>query len=147
MALTDKQRRFVDEYLVDLNATQAAIRTGYSEKTAYSQGQRLLKNVEVAKLLSERAANNSEKLDLSAERVLRGLFEEATRLGEGSSHGARVSAWGLLGKYHSLFTDKIEANVIADVTVTDARSRLESLITRQAAAGSGEAGAGKPERK
>jgi phage terminase small subunit len=141
MSLTDKQRRFVEEYLVDLNATQAAIRAGYSEKTAYSQGQRLLKNVEVAKLLSDRAANTSEKLDLSAERVLRGLFEEATRTGEGSSHGARVSAWGLLGKYHSLFTDKIEANVTADVTVNDARGQLESLIARQLAAGDKKPGA------
>lgn len=141
MALTNKQQRFVAEYLVDLNATQAAIRAGYSQKTAYSQGQRLLKNVEVAKAVSQHAANTSEKLDLSAERVLRGLFEEATRTGEGSSHGARVSAWGLLGKYHSLFTDKIEANVSADVTVTDARGQLESLIARQLAAGGQKPGA------
>lgn len=141
MALTDKQQRFVAEYLVDLNATQAAIRAGYSERTAYSQGQRLLKNVEVAKVLSDRAANTSERLDLSAERVLRGLFEEATRTGEGSSHGARVSAWGLLGKYHSLFTDKIEASVTADVTVADARGQLESLIARQLAAGGKKQGA------
>src|SRR5690606_24873160 len=45
--LTPKQAAFAREYLVDLNATQAAIRAGYSEKTAYSQGQRLLKNAEV----------------------------------------------------------------------------------------------------
>ena len=45
--MTAKQKRFCDEYLIDLNATQAAIRSGYSEKTAYSQGQRMLKNVEV----------------------------------------------------------------------------------------------------
>ncbi len=141
MALTSKQQRFAAEYLVDLNATQAALRAGYSAKTAYSQGQRLLKNVEVAKVVSAGAANTSEKLDLSAERVLRGLFEEATRTGEGSSHGARVSAWGLLGKYQSLFTDKIEANVSADVTVTDARGQLESLIARQLAAGGQKPGA------
>ena len=45
--LTDKQKRFVDEYQVDLNATAAAKRAGYSEKTAYSMGQRLLKKVEI----------------------------------------------------------------------------------------------------
>lgn len=45
--LTNKQAAFVREYLVDFNATQAAIRVGYSPKTAYSQGARLLKNVEV----------------------------------------------------------------------------------------------------
>lgn len=134
MALTPKQQRFVDEYLLDVNATQAAIRAGYSEKTAYSQGQRLLKNVEVEKFLSERARSASQKVDLSAERVLRGLYEEATRTGDGASHGARVSAWGLLGKYHKLFTDRIEADITSDVTVTDARGQLESAIARQLAA-------------
>ena len=47
MALTDKQRRFVDEYLVDLNATQAAIRAGYSAKTANEQGAQLLAKLSV----------------------------------------------------------------------------------------------------
>ena len=42
-----KQKRFCDEYLVDGNATQAAVRAGYSPKTSYSHGQRMLKNVEV----------------------------------------------------------------------------------------------------
>ena len=135
MALTARQQRFVDEYLIDLNATQAAIRAGYSAKTAYSQGQRLLKNVEVAASLAEHGQKHAAELDLSAGRVLRGLLEEATRTGEGSSHGARVSAWGLLGKYHGLFTEKIEASVTADVTVTDARSQLESLLTRHLASG------------
>lgn len=54
MALTDKQQRFVAEYLTDMNATQAATRAGCSEKTAYSQGQRMLKNVEVAAAIAER---------------------------------------------------------------------------------------------
>lgn len=45
--LTPMQKRFIHEYQIDMNATQAAIRAGYSEKTAYSQGQRLLKHVEV----------------------------------------------------------------------------------------------------
>lgn len=139
--LTAKQARFVAEYLVDLNATQAAIRAGYSAKTANQVGPRMLVNVGIAAAIAEKAADATEKLDLSAARVLRGLFEEATLRGEGSSHGARVSAWGLLGKYHSLFVDKIEANISADVTVTDARSKLESLIARQVAAGSKKPGA------
>ena len=47
MALTEKQKRFVEEYLIDLNATQAAIRAGYSAKTANEQGARLLVNVSI----------------------------------------------------------------------------------------------------
>ena len=52
--LNDKQKRFVDEYLVDLNATAAAKRAGYSEKTAYSMGQRLLKKVEIQAAIQKR---------------------------------------------------------------------------------------------
>lgn len=134
MALTPKQQRFVDEYLIDLNATQAAIRAGYAAKTANREGSRLLSNVDISHAIATKAANTAERLDLSAERVLRGLFEEATRTGDGASHGARVSAWGLLGKYHKLFTDRIEADITSDVTVTDARGQLESAIARQLAA-------------
>lgn len=55
--LTARQEDFVREFLLDLNATQAAIRAGYSASTAYSQGQRLLKNVEVqAAIAKARAA-------------------------------------------------------------------------------------------
>jgi phage terminase small subunit len=52
--MNNKRQAFVEEYLKDFNATRAAIRAGYSERTAYSQGQRLLKNVEVKTLISAR---------------------------------------------------------------------------------------------
>ncbi len=61
--MTPKQQRFACEYLIDLNATQAATRAGYSEKTAPQQGGRLLKNVQVAEAIKEvqaKAANDSE---------------------------------------------------------------------------------------
>ncbi len=68
--LTPKQERFVAEYLVDLNATQAAIRAGYSAKTAYSIGQRLLKHVEVAAAIEARKAKAVAKTGITADRVL-----------------------------------------------------------------------------
>lgn len=134
MALTAKQRRFVAEYLIDLNATQAAIRAGYSQKTARSVGSENLTKPDIAAAIAKGARKQAEKADISAQDVLQGLFKEATREGEGSSHAARVSAWGLLGKYHKLFTDRIEADVSADVTISDARGQLESVIARQLAA-------------
>lgn len=76
MQLTPKQERFVAEYLITLNATQAAIAAGYSEKTAESQGSRLLTNVKVAAALASGKARQLEKAELSAERVL----EELRRL-------------------------------------------------------------------
>lgn len=68
--MTPKQAIFVKEYLVDLNATQAATRAGYSAKTAYSAGQRLLKHVDVASALAEAMEKRATKLDITAERVL-----------------------------------------------------------------------------
>lgn len=70
MSLTPKQDLFVKEYLIDLNATQAAIRAGYSEKTAYSQGQRLLKDVEIAQAIQLRRDQLSEKVEVSQERIV-----------------------------------------------------------------------------
>lgn len=71
--MTDKQRRFVEEYCVDFNATQAAIRAGYSEKTAYSQGARLLKNVEIQAAIEARL----EELAMSAAEATKRLGDIA----------------------------------------------------------------------
>lgn len=68
--LTAKQQRFVEEYLIDLNATQAAIRAGYSEKTANEQGARLLANVSVRDAIDGAKVKRSNKLEITAERVL-----------------------------------------------------------------------------
>lgn len=77
MGLTHRQQRFVDEYLIDLNATQAAIRAGYSEKTAYSMGQRLLKNVEIQAAIQKAMQKRSQRVDITADRVLTELAKLA----------------------------------------------------------------------
>jgi len=66
--LTDKQQRFVDEYLIDLNATQAAIRAGYSEKTADSIGLQLLRKTQVVEAIEE--AQNLSKLNVQKAKSL-----------------------------------------------------------------------------
>jgi phage terminase small subunit len=73
MALTAKQQTFVEEYLVDLNATQAAIRAGYSAKTAEQQGPRLLGNVEVQAAVQAAMAARSERTEITQDMVLREL--------------------------------------------------------------------------
>jgi phage terminase small subunit len=97
--LTPKQRRFVDEYLVDLNATQAAIRAGYSARTANEQGARLLANASIVAAIRTVQEARSQRLRLTQDDVLRGLHREATWMGDGSSHSARVAAWGLIAKH------------------------------------------------
>lgn len=71
MSLTDKQEMFCREYLVDLNATQAAIRAGYSHKTACEQGARLLANVKVQQRIAELKAERNERVKIDADYVLR----------------------------------------------------------------------------
>lgn len=78
MALNDKQKMFCDEYIIDLNATQAAIRAGYSEKTAYSQGQRLLKDVEIQRYIQERKADRMERTEITQDFVLKELLAIAS---------------------------------------------------------------------
>jgi len=68
--LTQKQRHFVQEYLVDLNATQAAIRAGYSERTAHVQGPRLLGNVRVQVAIQEALKKREQRTEITQDRVL-----------------------------------------------------------------------------
>ena len=97
MALTKKRRKFIQEYLKDFNATQAAKRAGYSERTAYSQGSRLLKIVEIA-----------DEIDgaLMSPREIRARIDKIAR--DGETDATKLRALELAGKAVSLFTEKVE---------------------------------------
>lgn len=136
--LTDKQQRFVEEYLIDLNATQAAIRAGYAEKTANREGSRLLSNVDIQEAIQEAQNKRAERVNVTQDDVLKGLLEiismstgkqkitetELSKV-DGSivpmdvekvcfePHAAN-KALELLGKHLGMFKDKVE--VSADVT-------------------------------
>ena len=75
--LTDKQRTFCEEYMIDLNATQACIRAGYSEKTAMEQGYQLLQNTSVSTFIQNLKSKRSEKTEITAEEVLKELYNWA----------------------------------------------------------------------
>lgn len=123
MALTGKQQRFVDEYLIDLNATQAAIRAGYSEKTAYSIGDENLKKPEIAQAIQAAMNSRSKRTQVDADYVLRTIVDtierckqaEPVRDREGNETGeykfepsAVLKGAELLGKHLKMFTDKTE---------------------------------------
>lgn len=132
--LTEKQKRFADFYIISGNATEAAIKAGYSKKTAKETGyENLTKphlknyiNERLKALENERTASGQEVLEyLTA--VMRGEHKEQTLigLGEGAQGvteidvGAkdRIKAAELLGKRHQLFTDKIELNTKGEIVV------------------------------
>ena len=136
MLVKEKQKRFCEEYLVDCNATQAAIRTGYSEKTARAIGQRLLTNVDIKKyidqqlqkLKNEKTADAQEVLEYLTS-VMRGEQKEQVALftGEGVqklvqkdiSAKDRLKAAELIGKRYALFTEKVELQGETTVQIVD----------------------------
>lgn len=108
--LTNRQAAFVREYLCDLNATQAAIRAGYSEKTAKAQGSRLLTNADIAEAIQKAMDERAERVESEADWVLRTIKETTQALLSDPEKNASNIFKGseLLGKHHKLFTDKVE---------------------------------------
>ena len=131
--LTAKQQRFVDEYLIDLNATQAAIRAGYSEKTAGQIGEQNLKKLEIQNTLTERMATRSERTTLNADQVLREIaavallpLDGAEVLGGLVKVSDKLKALEMAGKHLGLFTDKLKisgevSNPFAGLTTEELR--------------------------
>jgi len=101
--LTPKQAAFVREYVVDKNGKQAAIRAGYSPKTAEVQASRLLSYAKVRAAVDAALKEVAEKTETEAEWIRRRLKEEATDYTEAASHSARVRALELLGKINGIF--------------------------------------------
>ena len=109
--MTEKQKRFCDEYLVDYNATQAAVRAGYSAKSAYSIGEENLRKPEIKTYIDERLEQLHNERTADATEVMEFLTEVMRDEGEGSV--SRLKAAELLGKRFGLFTDKlnVEGNI------------------------------------
>lgn len=103
--LTPKQQRFVAEYLKDLNATQAAIRAGYSAKTAEQQGYQLLQKTSVAEAVAEGQRQHTHEAGVTAQKVIGELSNIAFALAEERTSD-RLKALELLGKHLVLFTEK-----------------------------------------
>lgn len=124
MSLNEKQKRFVLEYLIDLNATQAAIRAGYSKKTAYSIGQENLKKPEIQKAIQAKQNKLQNKLEITQERVLEELAQVAFSKASDETvsnlkYTNKIKALELLGKYLSLFEPKqIQNNSQDDDPIT-----------------------------
>ncbi len=104
--LTLKQQRFIQEYLVDLNATQAAIRVGYSKKTAKEQGYENLTKPHIVGAILEAQRERSERVEVSQDYVLKMLMAEVERSAEETSPNARIKSLELLGKHLGMFLDR-----------------------------------------
>ncbi len=126
--LTDRQKRFCDEYLIDLNATQAAIRAGYSENTARQMACENLTKPNIQEYISERMKEKEKALIADQDEVLeyltavlRGKEKDEVLLLSGEARQKkidtkdRLKAAELLGKRYGIYTDKIQADVVIPV--------------------------------
>jgi len=130
--LNRRQTLFVDEYLVDLNATHAAVRAGYSEHTAPYTGSKLLHKPEVADAVRRALEARAEKLKLSSEDVLRSIMEIRGKAVTRGKLAQALKANELLGKHLKLFTERVEhaepGGAAAELSDTELSNRLLTLI-------------------
>lgn len=136
--MTEKQKRFCDEYLISLNATQAAIKAGYSKKYANTNASKLLQITTINEYIEKRMAEKESALIASQDEVLKYLTSVmrgesqseivvVEGIGEGCSEARlmdktpdekeRLKAAELLGKRYGLFTEKIEQQVDMDLNI------------------------------
>lgn len=121
--MTPKQQRFVSEYLLDLNATQAAIRSGYSPRTAYRTGADNLKKPQIAAAVAAAQAERSERTEVTQDWVIGRLVENVERSmriepvldAEGEETGefryagsVANKALELLGKHLGMFVERVD---------------------------------------
>ena len=109
--LTDKQTAFVREYLVDLNATQAAIRAGYSERTASRIGPQLLGKTCVREAIENAQAKRARRVEIKAEDVLRGVIEVTTQARDSGDLKTALKGYELQGKHLGMWTEKVKQEV------------------------------------
>lgn len=134
LALNAKQQRFVNEYLIDLNATQAAIRAGYKADNADVTGPRLLGNVGVAAAIAEGQAKVAGKLEITAEKVLRDLEEVRLLALKDGAYGPAAKAIELHGKHLGMFVERTENNtnlIVRDAVDRPERETREQWIARR----------------
>lgn len=137
--LNDRQRRFADEYLIDLNAERAAIRAGYSKRYARGNAYKLVANECIKEYIKKRMDEKEKELiadqdevlkyltsvlrgeSLSTEIVVEGLgngVSEARTMDKKPSEKDKLKAAELLGKRYGLYTDKVETDVDMELNIS-----------------------------
>jgi len=106
--LSDKRQAFCREYMIDHNATQAAIRAGYSRKSAQAQGSRLLSNAMVKQRIAEQQAKAVTRNSLDVDQVIQMLLDDRAEAGDLKQMGPKVRAGELIGRTIGAFVDKVD---------------------------------------
>ena len=123
--MTAKQARFVDEYLVDANGTQAAIRAGYGAAGARVAAHRLLTKVAISSAIEARQRVDATRLSVDRNRVLTGLLEAVEMAREQRNPAGMVAGLREIGKLMGFYTDRVKVDV--GVTDQQERRRMEAM--------------------
>jgi phage terminase small subunit len=132
MAIKDKTMRqrkeeFVQHYLVTKNATEAAKRCGYSEKSAYNQGYRLMNDDEVSEMLAKELSDSKERNLQDHDSIIEQLKAEALGDVGGHTAGSRVKALELLMKYYQM----IDSSQKIDISMKDSWFETLDFIQKE----------------
>ena len=125
--LTRKKQQFIDNYILTLNATKSAELAHYSPKTAYSQGSRLLKDVDVSKQITSRLKEIQERNSITRDSVLENLWKEVNHAQRSAD---RISALVAVAKINNYIKDNNIQQTV--VNINDVISDLRSPIDTQA---------------
>jgi hypothetical protein len=147
--LNDKQQRFVQEYVVDLNTTKAAKRAGYAHASAHSQGHDLLKKPNVAKAIQQAQAKLSRKTEINAETVIAEIAKLAFAKVDLTQikPGEKLSALRDLGQHLNLFKTSVEVDQrttllsvnVSSADLESARALVEAHLGKRPAVVEGKA--------
>ena len=110
-ALSQRKEEFVQHYLITRNATESAIRCGYSKKSAYNQGHRLMNDDEVQELLTKELAESKERNLQDHDSIIEQLKDEALGKVHGHTSGSRVKALELLMKFYGMVDESQKLEV------------------------------------
>lgn len=105
--MTRKQQRFIEEYLIDLNASQAALRAGYSERSAHAIGRENMRKPTIAAAIKAAMDELAARNAITADKVIAMLEDSRAKADKAGQNSAAIRAAELLGKHTGMFTDKV----------------------------------------
>ncbi len=125
--LSEKQKEFGRQYIIDRNTAAAYVRAGYGEKSAQSAGSRLLRDPRMKAFIAELGIEAAERAGLTVDGVLKNLREDRDAARKAGQYGPAVRADELLGKYLAMFTDVSKNVVVDDIP---AEEEIKNLCTQ-----------------
>ena len=133
MQLSNKQMRFVDEYLIDLNGAQAAIRSGFSKRSARQIATRLLSKADIRVLIQKKQKESEKRLQITRDEVILGLVRAVEEAREAGSPQGQINAWREIGRMMGYY-DQLVSPAPQDFSEEQMRgmsdAELKALICR-----------------